>query len=88
MADTRKFGIDFGTTNSSIATYDGEKLHRPALDPGSDNPLILPSLLYINRLQQPVVGTTAAQQYLRYETGRQAKWENGASARSMWLRRA
>jgi hypothetical chaperone protein len=75
MTDTKKFGIDFGTTNSSIAVFDGKELHRPVLDPGSDNPLILPSLLYINRRQQPVVGTTAARHYLDHETGRQAKWE-------------
>ncbi len=75
MADAAKFGIDFGTTNSSIAFYDGRELHRPALDPGSDNPLILPSLLYIDRQQQPTVGTEAARRYLHNETGRRAIWE-------------
>src|SRR5512138_2784652 len=73
--DVKTFGIDFGTTNSAIALYDGQELQRPEIDPGSDNPLVLPSLLYINRQQQPVVGTAAARQYLSSETGRQAKWE-------------
>ncbi len=73
MAD--KFGIDFGTTNSAIAFFDGRELHRPTLDPGSDNPLMLPSLLYIDRQQQPTVGTAAARRYLQNETGRRATWE-------------
>jgi hypothetical chaperone protein len=75
MTDAGKFGIDFGTTNSSIASYDGRELRRPVINPTGDNPLILPSLLYINRQQQPAVGTAAAQQYLHNETGRRAVWE-------------
>ncbi len=75
MADAKRFGIDFGTTNSAIAFYDGRDLHRPIVDPGSDNPLVLPSLLYIDRQQQPLAGTAAAQRYLQHETGRRATWE-------------
>ncbi len=75
MAEARKFGIDFGTTNSSIAFYDGRELQRPVVDPGSDNPLVLPSLLYIDRQQHSTAGTAAAQQYLHNETGRRATWE-------------
>jgi hypothetical chaperone protein len=75
MTDAAKFGIDFGTTNSAIAFFDGRELHRPTLDPGSDNPLVLPSLLYIDRQQQSTAGTAAAQQYLHNETGRRATWE-------------
>jgi hypothetical chaperone protein len=75
MNEVIRFGIDFGTTNSSIAFFDGKELHRPQLDPGSDNPLVLPSLVYINRQQQPAVGTAAARQYVQNETGRRAQWE-------------
>jgi hypothetical chaperone protein len=75
MADAKWFGIDFGTTNSAIAFYDGRELQRPTVDPGSANPLVLPSLLYIDRQQQPVAGTAAAQRYLQNETGRRAAWE-------------
>ena len=69
------FGLDFGTTNSSLAFYDGQTLHRPQLDLSGDNPTVLPSLLYIDRQQQAIVGTAAAQQYLQRETGRLANWE-------------
>src|SRR5512139_1930639 len=74
-ADAQRFGIDFGTTNSAIAFFDGRELHRPTLDPGSDNPLVLPSLLYIDRQQRPTAGLAAARQYLQHETGRRATWE-------------
>src|SRR5512143_928006 len=75
MADTQRFGIDFGTTNSAIAFFDGQELHRPTVDPGSENPLVLPSLLYIDRQQHATAGLAAAQRYLQHETGRRATWE-------------
>ncbi len=75
MTHPVSFGLDFGTTNSSLAFYDGQTLHRPQLDLSGDNPAVLPSLLYIDRQQQSLVGTAAAQQYLQHETGRRATWE-------------
>jgi len=75
MADAQRFGIDFGTTNSAIAFFDGRGLHRPTVDPGSANPLVLPSLLYIDRQQHATAGLAAARQYLHHETGRRATWE-------------
>ncbi|MFN8594670.1 MAG: Hsp70 family protein [Anaerolineae bacterium] len=75
MTHPDTFGLDFGTTNSSLAFYDGQTLHRPQLDLSGDNPAVLPSLLYIDRQQQAIVGTAAAQQYLQRETGRLANWE-------------
>ena len=75
MTHPISFGLDFGTTNSALALYDGQTLHRPQLDLSGDNPTVLPSLLYIDRQQQALVGTAAAQQYLQHETGRRATWE-------------
>ncbi len=70
-----KLGIDFGTTNSSVAMFDGNELHRLPLDVGSDNPFILPSLIYVDREQNTRVGTAAATAYLESETGRPVSWE-------------
>ncbi len=70
-----KLGIDFGTTNSSVAMYDGNELHRLHLDAGNDNPYILPSLIYVDRDQNTRVGTAAATAYLESETGRPVSWE-------------
>jgi hypothetical chaperone protein len=72
---TDRFGIDFGTTNSAIAFFDGRELQRPVVDPGSDNPLVLPSLLYIDRQHHSTAGLAAAREYLQRETGRRATWE-------------
>lgn len=40
----------------------------------NDNTQVLPSLIYINREQKAVVGTTAASEYLARETGRAVNW--------------
>ncbi len=69
-----RLGIDFGTTNSSIAYFDGATLSRLELDSANDNTQVLPSLIYINREQKAVVGTTAASEYLARETGRTVNW--------------
>ncbi len=70
-----RLGIDFGTTNSAVACYDGRTLSRWVLDASNDNPHVLPSLLYINRAQESRVGLAAAAEYLSVETGRPVKWE-------------
>ncbi len=70
-----RLGIDFGTTNSSVARFDGSQLSRLELDPANDNPHVLPSLIYIHRDQHARVGTAAATEYLDHETGRPVSWE-------------
>ena len=65
-----RIGIDFGTTNSSVAHYDGQKLTPIPLDPVNENPYVLPSLIWINQEYQTKLGTAAANEYLARETGR------------------
>jgi len=69
-----RLGIDFGTTNSSVAHYDGRALRPVQLDPGSDNPNVLPSLIWIDREYNVQVGSSAAVEYLDKETGRRTVW--------------
>jgi hypothetical chaperone protein len=69
-----RIGIDFGTTNSSVAHYDGERLHPVRLDPPNENPRVLPSLIWIDRDYQTRLGTEAAVEYLEKETGRRIVW--------------
>jgi hypothetical chaperone protein len=69
-----RLGVDFGTTNSSIAFYDGQELHTIQADPANDDPTVMPSLLYIDRQQQITVGARAADAFLEYETGRPVRW--------------
>lgn len=70
-----RVGIDFGTTNSAVAFYDGATLHPVAIDPGNDNPQVLPSLIYIQRDHETSLGSAAAADYLEQETGRRPVWE-------------
>lgn len=69
-----RLGLDFGTTNSTIALYDGEQLHTLVVDPTNDNPHVMPSLLYIDRRRRETVGAKAAETYLKAETGRPVRW--------------
>ncbi len=69
-----RIGIDFGTTNSSVAFYDGATLQPVRLDPQNENPHVLPSLIWIDRQYRTRLGTAAATEYLERETGRKIVW--------------
>lgn len=69
-----RLGLDFGTTNSAVAVYDGEQLHPIPVDPYNDNPYVMPSLIYIDRKSRVTVGARAAEVYLQRETGRPVRW--------------
>jgi len=69
-------GLDFGTSNSSIARLHDGRIHLFELDPGSVNPRMLRSFIFINRAQDRYVGTEAVQQYQEVETGRAVYWES------------
>lgn len=69
-------GIDFGTTNTSAARFDGDKLTYIPLDPQNSSSLNLRSILYINRRHQVRVGVEAVQRYLDEDTGRSVTLED------------
>ena len=69
-----RLGLDFGTTNSAVALYDGEQFHPLITDPANENPYITPSMLYIDRKGQQTVGAQAIVAYLEGETGHQVRW--------------
>ncbi|PJF41833.1 MAG: molecular chaperone, partial [Phototrophicales bacterium] len=70
-----RLGIDFGTTNSAVAYYDGKTLTTIPLEPQSDTPQILPSLIYITREHDHYLGTNAMRIYAERETGRPVRWK-------------
>jgi hypothetical chaperone protein len=70
-----RLGIDFGTTNSAIAFYDGRRLFAVRTNPQNENPDVLPSLIYIDREYNATVGIEAAFAYLEHDTGRAVKWQ-------------
>jgi len=64
-------GIDFGTTNSSVAISDGENVRVLELDPANDNPTSLPSLLYISKDGEHIVGRKAANTFIERNVDRE-----------------
>jgi len=66
-------GLDFGTTNSGAAAFDGEQLDLCALNPGSVNPAVIPSMLYVTREQETFIGQEAIDTYYRQNTQRPSK---------------
>jgi hypothetical chaperone protein len=62
-------GLDFGTTNSGAAVYDGRRVHHFALDPYSHDPKVMRSTLYLTREQQVYVGQEAIDTYYRQNIG-------------------
>ncbi len=69
-----RLGIDFGTTNSAVAFYDGERLGTVRTSAANENPFVLPSLIYVDREQNSTVGIEAAFAYLEHDTGRPVRW--------------
>lgn len=64
-------GIDFGTTNSSVAlAVDGE-VRVLEIDPENDSPTSLPSLLYIARDGEMTVGRAAANTFIERNVDRE-----------------
>ena len=71
--DSLYFGVDFGTTNSSVAVYDGSKARALPLDLRNDLPTSLPSLLYISREGDHIVGRGAADAFIERNVDREVK---------------
>ncbi|HUF39656.1 MAG TPA: Hsp70 family protein [Anaerolineales bacterium] len=68
-------GLDFGTSNSSISLFRDGRIRLFDLDPGSLNPHMLRSFIFINRAQETFVGSEAVDRYQQVETGRPVYWE-------------
>lgn len=66
-------GMDFGTTNSGMAVYDGQELRRLPLDPANENPRIARTALYITNQQDVFIGRQAVNRYFEHNVGRPVK---------------
>jgi len=64
-------GVDFGTTNSSVAASTADNVEILDLDPSNDSPKSLPSLLYIARDGERIVGREAAKAFINRNVGRE-----------------
>ena len=68
-------GMDFGTTNSGIAHYDGDQLRLLALDPDAPNPEIARSALYLTHDRQLHFGQSAITNYYEQNLNRPVQLE-------------
>ncbi len=64
-------GVDFGTTNSSVALSNGSGVQVLPLDAANDSPASLPSLLYITDQGETIVGRAAAQAFIERNVDRE-----------------
>lgn len=69
-------GLDFGTTNSSVALSDADGVHVLELDPLNDTSTSLPSLLYITRDGDRILGRAAADTFIERNVDREVIVEN------------
>jgi hypothetical chaperone protein len=63
-------GLDFGTSNSAAAWYDGERLHRVVLE---HDGLILPTAIHLDRLFAALTGSAAIERYVEENRGRRVE---------------
>ena len=66
-------GMDFGTTNSGMAVYDGRAVRVLPLDPSNTNPRVLPTAVYITNEQAVTIGRAAIDLYYQHNIGRAVK---------------
>lgn len=70
-----KVGIDFGTSNSGVAVYDGHEVHLLPIDRQSIQPEVVKSILYITHDFKHYIGQEAIELYYRHNVGRLRRYE-------------
>jgi hypothetical chaperone protein len=68
-------GLDWGTTNSSAAVYDGRQVRLIELDPHNAAPQVLRSALFIARDGQVALGRAAIDRYTAGNVGREIAYQ-------------
>ncbi|MCI0397802.1 MAG: Hsp70 family protein [Chloroflexi bacterium] len=68
-------GMDFGTTNSGMAVYDGRQVQLLPLDPANANPHVARTALYVTNDQTVTIGREAVNRYFAQNTGRPSKMQ-------------
>ena len=66
-------GMDFGTTNSGMAVYNGRSVDIIPLDPANANPRVVRTAIYITTDQAVYIGRDAINRYFEHNVGRAVK---------------
>ncbi len=69
-----KVGIDFGTSNSGVAVYDGQRVQLLPVDPKNVLPEVIKTVLYITRDYRASIGQEAVENYYRDNVNRQRRF--------------
>jgi hypothetical chaperone protein len=69
-----KVGMDFGTSNSGVAVYDGQHVKLLPVDPKNVLPEVIKTVLYITRDYRPSIGQEAVENYYRDNVNRQRRY--------------
>jgi hypothetical chaperone protein len=69
-----KVGIDFGTSNSGVAVYDGRQVRLLPVDPKNVIPEVIKTVLYITREYRALIGQEAVEHYYRDNVNRQRRF--------------
>ena len=65
------YGLDFGTSNSSIAIARGTEIDVLPVDPSAANPAVLSSVLYVDHAGRSSIGADAIRQFVEENRGRE-----------------
>ncbi len=65
-----EIGLDFGTSNSGAAVFDGQQVRILPLDRRSLLPQVVKTILYLPRSHQPLIGQEAIETYYRHNVNR------------------
>jgi hypothetical chaperone protein len=68
---TLRVGLDFGTSNSGVAVWDGSRVRLLPLDRQNVLPEVVKSVLYITRDYKVAIGQEAIRQYYQHNVNRQ-----------------
>ena len=69
-----KVGIDFGTSNSGVAVYDGQHVRLLPVDPKNGIPEVIKTVMYITRDYRTSIGQEAVENYYRDNVNRQRRY--------------
>ena len=66
-----KVGLDFGTSNSGVAVYDGQRVRLLPIDRKNVQPEVVKSVMYITRDYHASIGQEAIELYYKHNVNRQ-----------------
>ena len=69
-----KVGLDFGTSNSGVAVYDGTRVKLLPVDPKNILPEVIKTVLYVTREYRCMIGQEAVEAYYRDNVDRQRRF--------------